>query len=220
VRAFSHAHAQLAIQVAQSFAEYGKNLPLRSTVVTGGHMNAQSRSCAKGRGAGGDAGNGSSITCRTRPSCSTRYLVLDEGRSHADMDSCPISSASSPCCRRSGRTCFSRHLPRRDPPPRKTLLRTRRLQIRRNRRQLVTHVLIGAGRKNASCSPTHPRPATAPVLVFTAPASVNRLAHSCGHHIMRAIHGEQMQAERLVRWRLQVGQDQCVWRPKLHPGLA
>src|SRR5213078_1131484 len=33
---------ELAIQVAQSFAEYGKNLPLRSTVVYGGvDMNAQ-----------------------------------------------------------------------------------------------------------------------------------------------------------------------------------
>src|SRR2546430_7221990 len=40
---------ELAIQVAQSFAEYGKNLPLRSTVVYGGvDMNAQIAQLRKG----------------------------------------------------------------------------------------------------------------------------------------------------------------------------
>src|SRR5207247_6081285 len=40
---------ELAIQVAESFAEYGKNLPLRSTVVYGGvDMNAQIAQLRKG----------------------------------------------------------------------------------------------------------------------------------------------------------------------------
>jgi ATP-dependent RNA helicase RhlE len=201
---------ELAIQVAQSFAEYGKNLPLRSTVVYGGvDMNAQIAQLRKGvevlvatPGRLLDHVQNKTVMLNQ-----VAVLVLDEGDRMLDMGFLPDIKriiALLPAQRQN--LLFSATFPDEIRTLAKTLLRNpAELQIaaRNAAAELVTHVLhpVAREKKRELLAYLIQTRELRQVLVFTGTRiGANRLAHQLrrDHIHADAIHGDKSQAERLV----------------------
>jgi len=201
---------ELAIQVAQSFAEYGKNLPLRSTVVYGGvDMNAQIAQLRKGvevlvatPGRLLDHVQNKTVMLNQ-----VSVLVLDEGDRMLDMGFLPDIKriiALLPAQRQN--LLFSATFPDEIRTLAKTLLRNpAELQIaaRNAAAELVTHVLhpVAREKKRELLAYLIQTRELRQVLVFTGTRiGANRLAHQLrrDHIHADAIHGDKSQAERLV----------------------
>jgi ATP-dependent RNA helicase RhlE len=201
---------ELAIQVAQSFAEYGKNLPLRSTVVYGGvDMNAQIERLRKGvevlvatPGRLLDHVQNKTVMLNQ-----VSVLVLDEGDRMLDMGFLPDIKriiALLPAQRQN--LLFSATFPDEIRTLAKTLLRNpAELQIaaRNAAAELVTHVLhpVAREKKRELLAYLIQTRELRQVLVFTGTRiGANRLAHQLrrDHIHADAIHGDKSQAERLV----------------------
>ncbi len=201
---------ELAIQVAQSFAEYGKNLPLRSTVVYGGvDMNAQIAQLRKGveilvatPGRLLDHAQNKTVMFNQ-----VSTLVLDEADRMLDMGFLPDIKriiALLPAQRQN--LLFSATFPDEIRTLAKTLLRNpAELQIaaRNAAAELVTHVLhpVAREKKRELLAYLIQTRELRQVLVFTGTRiGANRLAHQLrrDHIHADAIHGDKSQAERLV----------------------
>jgi ATP-dependent RNA helicase RhlE len=201
---------ELAIQVAQSFAEYGKNLALRSTVVYGGvDMNAQIAQLRRGvevlvatPGRLLDHVQNKTVMLNQ-----VSVLVLDEGDRMLDMGFLPDIKriiALLPAQRQN--LLFSATFPDEIRTLAKTLLRNpAELQIaaRNAAAELVTHVLhpVAREKKRELLAYLIQTRELRQVLVFTGTRiGANRLAHQLrrDHIHCDAIHGDKSQAERLV----------------------
>jgi len=201
---------ELAIQVAESFAEYGKNLPLRSTVVYGGvDMNAQIAQLRRGvevlvatPGRLLDHVQNKTVMLNQ-----VSVLVLDEGDRMLDMGFLPDIKriiALLPAQRQN--LLFSATFPDEIRTLAKTLLRNpAELQIaaRNAAAELVTHVLhpVAREKKRELLAYLIQTRELRQVLVFTGTRiGANRLAHQLrrDHIHADAIHGDKSQAERLI----------------------
>jgi ATP-dependent RNA helicase RhlE len=201
---------ELAIQVAESFAEYGKNLPLRSTVVYGGvDMNAQIERLRKGvevlvatPGRLLDH-----VQNKTVMFNHVSTLVLDEADRMLDMGFLPDIKriiALLPAQRQN--LLFSATFPDEIRTLAKTLLRNPaevQVAARNAMAELVTHVLhpVAREKKRELLAYLVQTRELRQVLVFTATRiGANRLAHQLrrDHIHADAIHGDKSQAERLL----------------------
>jgi ATP-dependent RNA helicase RhlE len=201
---------ELAIQVAESFRDYGKHLPLRSTVVYGGvDMNAQIEQLRRGvevlvatPGRLLDH-----VQNKTVMFNQVSVLVLDEADRMLDMGFLPDIKriiALLPAQRQN--LLFSATFPDEIRTLAKTLLRNpAELQIaaRNAAADLVTHVLhpVAREKKRELLAYLIQTRQLKQVLVFTGTRiGANRLAHQLRRdHIQAdAIHGDKSQAERLL----------------------
>jgi ATP-dependent RNA helicase RhlE len=201
---------ELAIQVAQSFKDYGKHMPLRSTVVYGGvDMNAQIQELRRGveilvatPGRLLDH-----VQNKTVMFNQVSMLVLDEADRMLDMGFLPDIKriiALLPTQRQN--LLFSATFPDEIRTLAKTLLTApAEIQIaaRNAVADLVTHVLhpVAREKKRDLLAYLIQTRGLRQVLVFTGTRiGANRLAHQLRRdHIQAdAIHGDKSQAERLV----------------------
>jgi ATP-dependent RNA helicase RhlE len=199
---------ELAVQVAQSFRDYGKNLPLRSTVVYGGvDMNAQIEQLRKGvevlvatPGRLLDH-----VQNKTVMFNQVSVLVLDEADRMLDMGFLPdIKRIIALLPRERQNLLFSATFPDEIRTLVKTLLRNPaevQVAARNAAAELVTHVLhpVAREKKRELLAYLIQTRGLRQVLVFTGTRiGANRLAHQLrrDHIHADAIHGDKSQAER------------------------
>jgi ATP-dependent RNA helicase RhlE len=199
---------ELAVQVAESFREYGKNLPLRSTVVYGGvDMNAQIDQLRKGveilvatPGRLLDH-----VQNKTVMFNQVSILVLDEADRMLDMGFLPdIKRIIALLPRERQNLLFSATFPDEIRALTKTLLRNPaevQVAARNAAADLVTHVLhpVAREKKRDLLAYLIQTRGLKQVLVFTGTRiGANRLAHQLrrDHIHADAIHGDKSQAER------------------------
>jgi ATP-dependent RNA helicase RhlE len=199
---------ELAVQVAESFRDYGKHLPLRSTVVYGGvDMNAQIEQLRKGvevlvatPGRLLDH-----VQNKTVMFNQVSVLVLDEADRMLDMGFLPDIKriiALLPAQRQN--LLFSATFPEEIRTLAKTLLRNPaevQVAARNAAAELVTHVLhpVAREKKRELLAYLIQTRELRQVLVFTGTRiGANRLAHQLrrDHIHADAIHGDKSQAER------------------------
>jgi ATP-dependent RNA helicase RhlE len=201
---------ELAVQVAESFHDYGKNLPLRSTVVYGGvDMNAQIEQLRKGvevlvatPGRLLDH-----VQNKTVMFNQVSVLVLDEADRMLDMGFLPdIKRIIALLPRERQNLLFSATFPDEIRTLAKTLLRNPaevQVAARNAAAELVTHVLhpVAREKKRELLAYLIQTRGLRQVLVFTGTRiGANRLAHQLrrDHLHADAIHGDKSQAEREV----------------------
>jgi len=201
---------ELAVQVAESFRDYGKNLPLRSTVVYGGvDMNAQIEQLRKGvevlvatPGRLLDH-----VQNKTVMFNQVSVLVLDEADRMLDMGFLPdIKRIIALLPRERQNLLFSATFPDEIRTLAKTLLRNPaevQVAARNAAAELVTHVLhpVAREKKRELLAYLIQTRGLRQVLVFTGTRiGANRLAHQLrrDHIHADAIHGDKSQAEREV----------------------
>jgi ATP-dependent RNA helicase RhlE len=199
---------ELAVQVAESFRDYGKNLPLRSTVVYGGvDMNAQIEQLRKGveilvatPGRLLDH-----VQNKTVMFNQVSVLVLDEADRMLDMGFLPdIKRIIALLPRERQNLLFSATFPDEIRTLAKTLLRSPaevQVAARNAAAELVTHVLhpVAREKKRELLAYLIQTRGLRQVLVFTGTRiGANRLAHQLrrDHIHADAIHGDKSQAER------------------------
>jgi ATP-dependent RNA helicase RhlE len=199
---------ELAVQVAESFRDYGKHLPLRSTVVYGGvDMNAQIEQLRKGvevlvatPGRLLDH-----VQNKTVMFNQVSVLVLDEADRMLDMGFLPdIKRIIALLPRERQNLLFSATFPDEIRTLVKTLLRNPaevQVAARNAAAELVTHVLhpVAREKKRELLAYLIQTRGLRQVLVFTGTRiGANRLAHQLRRdHIQAdAIHGDKSQAER------------------------
>jgi ATP-dependent RNA helicase RhlE len=199
---------ELAVQVAESFRDYGKNLPLRSTVVYGGvDMNAQIEQLRKGvevlvatPGRLLDH-----VQNKTVMFNQVSILVLDEADRMLDMGFLPdIKRIIALLPRERQNLLFSATFPDEIRTLAKTLLRNPaevQVAARNAAAELVTHVLhpVAREKKRELLAYLIQTRGLRQVLVFTGTRiGANRLAHQLrrDHIHADAIHGDKSQAER------------------------
>jgi ATP-dependent RNA helicase RhlE len=199
---------ELAVQVAESFKDYGKNLPLRSTVVYGGvDMNAQIEQLRKGvevlvatPGRLLDH-----VQNKTVMFNQVSVLVLDEADRMLDMGFLPdIKRIIALLPRERQNLLFSATFPDEIRTLVKTLLRNPaevQVAARNAAAELVTHVLhpVAREKKRELLAYLIQTRGLRQVLVFSGTRiGANRLAHQLRRdHIQAdAIHGDKSQAER------------------------
>jgi len=199
---------ELAVQVAESFRDYGKNLPLRSTVVYGGvDMNAQIEQLRKGvevlvatPGRLLDH-----VQNKTVMFNQVSILVLDEADRMLDMGFLPdIKRIIALLPRERQNLLFSATFPEEIRTLVKTLLRNPaevQIAARNAAAELVTHVMhpVAREKKRELLAYLIQTRGLRQVLVFTGTRiGANRLAHQLRRdHIQAdAIHGDKSQAER------------------------
>jgi ATP-dependent RNA helicase RhlE len=199
---------ELAVQVAESFRDYGKHLPLRSTVVYGGvDMNAQIAELRRGvevlvatPGRLLDH-----VQNKTVMFNQVSVLVLDEADRMLDMGFLPdIKRIIALLPRERQNLLFSATFPDEIRTLAKTLLRNpAEIQVtpRNVAAELVTHVLhpVAREKKREFLAYLIQTRGLKQVLVFTATRiGANRLAHQLrlDHIHADAIHGDKTQAER------------------------
>jgi ATP-dependent RNA helicase RhlE len=199
---------ELAVQVAESFRDYGKHVPLRSTVVYGGvDMNAQIAELRRGvevlvatPGRLLDH-----VQNKTVMFNQVQVLVLDEADRMLDMGFLPdIKRIIALLPRERQNLLFSATFPDEIRTLAKTLLRNPaevQVAARNATAELVTHVLHPAARekKRELLAYIIQTRGLKQVLVFTGTKiGANRLAHQLRRdHIQAdAIHGDKTQAER------------------------
>ena len=199
---------ELAVQVAESFRDYGKHVPLRSTVVYGGvDMNAQIEQLRKGveilvatPGRLLDH-----VQNKTVMFNQVSVLVLDEADRMLDMGFLPdIKRIIALLPRERQNLLFSATFPEEIRTLAKTLLRNpAEVQIgaRNAAVELVTHVLhpVAREKKRELLAYLIQTRGLRQVLVFTGTRiGANRLAHQLrrDHIHADAIHGDKTQAER------------------------
>jgi ATP-dependent RNA helicase RhlE len=199
---------ELAVQVAESFREYGKHVPLRSTVVYGGvDMNAQIEQLRKGveilvatPGRLLDH-----VQNKTVMFNQVSILVLDEADRMLDMGFLPDIKriiALLPAQRQN--LLFSATFPEEIRTLVKTLLRNPaevQVAARNAAAELVTHVVhpVAREKKRELLAYLIQTRGLRQVLVFTGTRiGANRLAHQLrrDHIHADAIHGDKSQAER------------------------
>jgi ATP-dependent RNA helicase RhlE len=199
---------ELAVQVAESFRDYGKHVPLRSTVVYGGvDMNAQIEQLRRGveilvatPGRLLDH-----VQNKTVMFNQVSVLVLDEADRMLDMGFLPDIKriiALLPAQRQN--LLFSATFPEEIRTLVKTLLRNPaevQVAARNAAAELVTHVLhpVAREKKRELLAYLIQTRALRQVLVFTGTRiGANRLAHQLrrDHIHADAIHGDKSQAER------------------------
>jgi ATP-dependent RNA helicase RhlE len=201
---------ELAVQVAESFHDYGKHLPLRSTVVYGGvDMNAQIAQLRKGveilvATPGRLLDHVQNKTVMFSQVC---ILVLDEADRMLDMGFLPDIKriiALLPAQRQN--LLFSATFPDEIRTLTKTLLSNPaevQVAVRNAVAELITHVLhpVAREKKRELLSYLIQTRGLRQVLVFTGTRiGANRLAHQLrkDHIHADAIHGDKTQAEREV----------------------
>jgi ATP-dependent RNA helicase RhlE len=201
---------ELAVQVAESFRDYGKNLPLRSTVVYGGvDMNAQIEQLRKGvevlvatPGRLLDH-----VQNKTVMFNQVSVLVLDEADRMLDMGFLPdIKRIIALLPRERQNLLFSATFPDEIRTLVKTLLRNPaevQIAARNAAAELVSHVLhpVAREKKRELLAYLIQTRGLRQVLVFTGTRiGANRLAHQLrrDHIHADAIHGDKSQAEREV----------------------
>jgi ATP-dependent RNA helicase RhlE len=199
---------ELAVQVAESFRDYGKKLPLRSTVVYGGvDMNAQIEQLRKGvevlvatPGRLLDH-----VQNKTVMFNQVSILVLDEADRMLDMGFLPdIKRIIALLPRERQNLLFSATFPDEIRALTKTLLRNPaevQVAARNAAADLVTHVLhpVAREKKRELLAYLVQTRGLKQVLVFTGTRiGANRLAHQLrrDHIHADAIHGDKSQAER------------------------
>ena len=199
---------ELAVQVAESFRDYGKNLPLRSTVVYGGvDMNAQIEQLRKGveilvatPGRLLDH-----VQNKTVMFNQVSILVLDEADRMLDMGFLPdIKRIIALLPRERQNLLFSATFPDEIRTLAKALLRNPaevQVAARNAAAELVTHVLhpVAREKKRELLAYLIQTRGLRQVLVFTGTRiGANRLAHQLrrDHIHADAIHGDKSQAER------------------------
>jgi ATP-dependent RNA helicase RhlE len=199
---------ELAVQVAQSFRDYGKNLPLRSTVVYGGvDMNAQIAQLRKGvevlvatPGRLLDH-----VQNKTVMFNQVSVLVLDEADRMLDMGFLPdIKRIIALLPRERQNLLFSATFPDEIRTLVKTLLRNPaevQVAARNAAAELVSHVLhpVAREKKRELLAYLIQTRGLRQVLVFTGTRiGANRLAHQLrrDHIHADAIHGDKSQGER------------------------
>jgi ATP-dependent RNA helicase RhlE len=199
---------ELAVQVAESFRDYGKKLPLRSTVVYGGvDMNAQIEQLRKGvevlvatPGRLLDH-----VQNKTVMFNQVSILVLDEADRMLDMGVLPdIKRIIALLPRERQNLLFSATFPDEIRALTKTLLRNPaevQVAARNAAADLVTHVLhpVAREKKRELLAYLVQTRGLKQVLVFTGTRiGANRLAHQLrrDHIHADAIHGDKSQAER------------------------
>jgi ATP-dependent RNA helicase RhlE len=199
---------ELAVQVAESFRDYGKKLPLRSTVVYGGvDMNAQIEQLRKGvevlvatPGRLLDH-----VQNKTVMFNQVSVLVLDEADRMLDMGFLPdIKRIIALLPRERQNLLFSATFPDEIRTLAKTLLRNPaevQVAARNAAAELVTHVLhpVAREKKRELLAYLIQTRGLRQVLVFTGTRiGANRLAHQLrrDHIHADAIHGDKSQAER------------------------
>jgi ATP-dependent RNA helicase RhlE len=199
---------ELAVQVAESFRDYGKHLPLRSTVVYGGvDMNAQIAQLRKGvevlvatPGRLLDH-----VQNKTVMFNQVSVLVLDEADRMLDMGFLPdIKRIIALLPRERQNLLFSATFPDEIRTLAKTLLRNPaevQVAARNAAAELVTHVLhpVAREKKRELLAYLIQTRGLRQVLVFTGTRiGANRLAHQLrrDHIHADAIHGDKSQAER------------------------
>src|SRR5262245_12889789 len=199
---------ELAVQVYESFRDYGKNLPLRSTVVYGGvDMNAQIEQLRKGveilvatPGRLLDH-----VQNKTVMFSQVSVLVLDEADRMLDMGFLPdIKRIIALLPRERQNLLFSATFPDEIRTLAKTLLRNPaevQVAARNAAAELVTHVLhpVAREKKRELLAYLIQTRGLRQVLVFTGTRiGANRLAHQLrrDHIHADAIHGDKSQAER------------------------
>src|SRR5688572_16107267 len=201
---------ELAVQVAQSFKDYAKHLPIRSTVVYGGvDMNAQIDQLRKGvevlvatPGRLLDH-----VQNKTVMFNQVSILVLDEADRMLDMGFLPdIKRIIALLPRERQNLLFSATFPDEIRTLAKTLLRNPaevQVAARNAAAELVTHVLhpVAREKKRELLAYLIQTRGLRQVLVFTGTRiGANRLAHQLrrDHIHADAIHGDKSQAEREV----------------------
>jgi ATP-dependent RNA helicase RhlE len=201
---------ELAIQVAESFRDYGRHLPLRSTVVYGGvDMNAQIEQLRRGveilvatPGRLLDH-----VQNKTVMFNQASVLVLDEADRMLDMGFLPdIRRIIALLPGRRQNLLFSATFPEEIRTLARSLLRDPaevQVAARNAAAELVTHVLhpVAREKKRELLAYLIQTRELRQVLVFTGTRiGANRLAHQLRRdHIQAdAIHGDKSQAERLV----------------------
>jgi len=199
---------ELAVQVAQSFRDYGKHVPLRSTVVYGGvDMNAQIEQLRRGveilvatPGRLLDH-----VQNKTVMFNQVSILVLDEADRMLDMGFLPdIKRIIALLPRERQNLLFSATFPDEIRNLVKTLLRNPaevQVAARNAAAELVTHVLhlVAREKKRELLAYLIQTRGLRQVLVFTGTRiGANRLAHQLrrDHIHADAIHGDKSQAER------------------------
>jgi ATP-dependent RNA helicase RhlE len=199
---------ELAVQVAESFRDYGKHLPLRSTVVYGGvDMNAQIAELRRGvevlvatPGRLLDH-----VQNKTVMFNQVQVLVLDEADRMLDMGFLPdIKRIIALLPRERQNLLFSATFPDEIRTLAKTLLRSpAEIQVtpRNVAAELVTHVLhpVAREKKRDLLAYIIQTRGLKQVLVFTGTRiGANRLAHQLrlDHIQAGAIHGDKSQSER------------------------
>jgi ATP-dependent RNA helicase RhlE len=199
---------ELAVQVAESFRDYGKNLPLRSTVVYGGvDMNAQIAQLRKGveilvatPGRLLDH-----VQNKTVMFNQVSVLVLDEADRMLDMGFLPdIKRIIALLPRERQNLLFSATFPDEIRTLAKTLLKNPaevQVAARNAAAELVTHVLhpVAREKKRELLAYLIQTRGLRQVLVFTGTRiGANRLAHQLrrDHIHADAIHGDKSQVER------------------------
>jgi ATP-dependent RNA helicase RhlE len=199
---------ELAVQVAESFRDYGAKLPLRSTVVYGGvDMNAQIEQLRKGveilvatPGRLLDH-----VQNKTVMFNQVSVLVLDEADRMLDMGFLPdIKRIIALLPRERQNLLFSATFPDEIRTLAKTLLRNPaevQVAARNAAAELVTHVLhpVAREKKRELLAYLIQTRGLRQVLVFTGTRiGANRLAHQLrrDHIHADAIHGDKSQAER------------------------
>jgi len=199
---------ELAVQVAESFRDYGKKVPLRSTVVYGGvDMNAQIEQLRKGveilvatPGRLLDH-----VQNKTVMFNQVSVLVLDEADRMLDMGFLPdIKRIIALLPRERQNLLFSATFPDEIRTLAKTLLRNPaevQVAARNAAADLVTHVLhpVAREKKRELLAYLIQTRSLRQVLVFTGTRiGANRLAHQLrrDHIHADAIHGDKSQAER------------------------
>jgi ATP-dependent RNA helicase RhlE len=201
---------ELAVQVAESFREYGKNVPLRSTVVYGGvDMNAQIDQLRKGvevlvatPGRLLDH-----VQNKTVMFNQVSILVLDEADRMLDMGFLPdIKRIIALLPKERQNLLFSATFPDEIRTLVKTMLRNPaevQVAARNAAADLVTHVMhpVAREKKRELLSYLIQTRGLRQVLVFSGTRiGANRLAHQLrrDHIHADAIHGDKSQAEREV----------------------
>ena len=201
---------ELAIQVAESFRDYGRHLPLRSTVVYGGvDMNAQIEQLRKGveilvatPGRLLDH-----VQNKTVMFNQASVLVLDEADRMLDMGFLPdIKRIIALLPERRQNLLFSATFPEEIRTLARSLLHDPaevQVAARNAAAELVTHVLhpVAREKKRELLAYLIQTRELRQVLVFTGTRiGANRLAHQLrrDHIQCDAIHGDKSQAERLV----------------------
>jgi ATP-dependent RNA helicase RhlE len=199
---------ELAVQVAESFRDYGKNVPLRSTVVYGGvDMNAQIEQLRKGvevlvatPGRLLDH-----VQNKTVMFNQVSVLVLDEADRMLDMGFLPdIKRIIALLPRERQNLLFSATFPDEIRTLAKTLLRNPaevQVAARNAAAELVSHVMhpVAREKKRELLAYLIQTRSLRQVLVFTGTRiGANRLAHQLrrDHIHADAIHGDKSQAER------------------------
>jgi len=199
---------ELAVQVAESFRDYGKNLPLRSTVVYGGvDMNAQIEQLRKGveilvATPGRLLDHVQNKTVMFNQVC---VLVLDEADRMLDMGFLPdIKRIIALLPRERQNLLFSATFPDEIRTLAKTLLRNPaevQVAARNAAAENVSHVLhpVAREKKRELLAYLIQTRGLKQVLVFTGTRiGANRLAHQLrrDHIHADAIHGDKSQIER------------------------